>query len=525
MADTLPKTIPELLKTAVARDPDQAALGIINDGKLHWRTWREIDTDVASYAYALQQKSIASSDCVAQCAGNSYHWIVADLAIALLGAIHVPLHSSLSTKQIAELAKQAQAKLLVVDEALSHTALDDLPVLPHLELEDQQSAYPTLQAREIAGDQLATLLFTSGTTGQPRGVMLTHENLVSNAIAVSDAVGSDANETRLCFLPLSHIYARTCDLYSWLYRGSRLVLAESRDTIVRDCQLSQPTVINGVPYFYQKIAQQLGDAPPGALRILFGGELKRCFCGGAAIAPEVEQAFEKQGLPILCGYGLTEASPVISATAGGDYRPGTVGKPLPGVEVKIASDGQIVVRGPNVMQGYWNDPAATNATIVDGWLQTGDLGQFDEAGHLRIVGRQKEVIVLATGKNVSPARVEGLLTGSPLVEHACVVGDGRNYLGALIVPNPEALRAAIRVRHLWVWSKHRAVSHPRVLELFRAEIDRLLAGASAEEQVGCFTILPRNFSIEGGELTAKLSLRRATIAANFAREIERMYAR
>jgi len=303
------------------------------------------------------------------------------------------------------------------------------------------------------------------------------------------------------------------------------VLAESRETIVRDCQLTSPSVINGVPYFYQKIAQQLHDAEPGALQKMLGGKLRRCFCGGAAVAPEVEAQFERQGLPILSGYGLTEASPVVSATSLDNYRRGTVGQPLANLEVQLSDSQEILVKGPSVMLGYWNEPQATAAAIVDGWLRTGDLGKFDSDKQLRIIGRRKEILVLATGKNVSPLRVEGRLAGSPLIEHVCVVGDGRKCLGALVVPNPEALKQAIKQLRLWVWSRRRAVTHPRVRALYRTEINRLLADASAEEQVGYFSILDRNFSAERGEVTTKLSLRRRTIAANFAREIERMYAR
>ena len=519
MANQALTTIPQLLATTVARAGDQPALGSIRDGQLSWQTWEEVDVEVRRFAATLKQANVGPGDRVAQLATNSAEWIVTDLAVLSLGAVHMPLHASLSVQQLAELFELGNPKVLVTADTNISLAAE---ILSH-EVLANFSATPPIEA-DVKPSQLATLLFTSGTTGQPRGVMLSHENLVSNTIATTEAVGSAANETRLCFLPLSHIYARTCDLYTWLYRGSRLVLAESRETIVRDCQLIRPSVVNGVPYFYQKLAQQLQDAEPGTLRQLLGGNLKHCFGGGAAVAPEVAALFQRQGLPILMGYGLTEASPVVSATANDDYRPGTVGRPLENLEVRLSKSGVILVRGPSVMLGYWNDPAQTAASIVDGWLHTGDLGEFDEAGHLRIVGRQKELIVLSTGKNVAPSRVEQLLSGSPLVEHVCVVGEGRKCLGALLVPNPEALRREIRSRRLWVWSRHRAVTHPRVRELFRREIDRLLAEASAEQQVGFFTILPRNFSIEQGELTSKLSLRRQTIATNFGREIEQMFA-
>ncbi len=517
-------TIPQLFATTVARAGDQPALGTIAEGQLSWRTWAEINEDVCRFASVLRQADIGSGDRVAQWASNSYGWIVTDLAILSLGAVHVPLHRSSSSKQVAEFFDLAQAKLLVADD--ENVELGGIPQLSHVELAAGTDTTPIEDPTNPS--QLATLLFTSGTTGKPRGVMLSHENLVSNTIATTKSVGSATNETRLCFLPLSHIYARTCDLYSWLYHGSRLVLAENRETIVRDCQLVRPNVINGVPYFYQRIAQQKGTQQltadePKALQNLLGGKLKRCFCGGAAIAPQVEGFFQRQGLPILSGYGLTEASPVISATALEGYQPGTVGRPLTNLEVQISATGEILVRGPSVMLGYWNDPRATEQAIVDGWLQTGDLGEFDSSGNLRIVGRKKEILVLSTGKNVSPSRVEQHLAGSPLIEHACVVGEGQKYLGALLVPNPIALRHEIRERRLWVWSRRRAVTHPKIRAMFRAEIDRLLASLSDTEQVGCFTILDRNFSLEQGELTPKLSLRRETIATNFARQIDHMY--
>jgi long-chain acyl-CoA synthetase len=237
----------------------------------------------------------------------------------------------------------------------------------------------------------------------------------------------------------------------------------------------------------------------------------------------VEKLFAVQGLPLLSGYGLTEASPVISATRKENYSPGSVGRPVKDVEVRVADDGEILVRGPNVMLGYWRDEAATQQTIVDGWLHTGDLGAFDAEGNLRIVGRRKELFALSTGKKVCPNAVEQRLAGSPFVEAVCVVGDGQSHLVALIVPNPQALKQFIKENRLWVWSKRRAVTHPRVRELFRTEIDRVLAGAAHEEHVGPFTILSRNFSLEAGEVTAKFSLRRETIAVNFAEEIAAMY--
>ena len=518
-------TIPALFQNTVQRVGERPAAGIIRDGELTWKTWNEINADVQRVMEKLQQLGVKADDRVVQFAPNSYEWILTDLAILSLGAVHVPLHASLPLAQATEQLEIADAKLVVLGNASAHFS-NDIPAVTHAELLRQDQRGSQLAAIPEA-NSLATILFTSGTTGQPRGVMLSHANLASNAIATTEAVASPHDETRLCILPLSHIYARTCDLYTWLYRGSRLVLAENRDTILRDCQIVRPTVINGVPYFYQKIAQSLHNAgksrQPGAFQDLLGGQVRQLFCGGAAVAPEVERLFAEQSLPLLSGYGLTEASPVISATRKENYAPGSVGQPLKHVEVRLAPDGEILVRGPNVMLGYWRDEAATQETIVDGWLLTGDLGEFDSEGNLRIVGRRKEILVLSTGKKVCPSSVEQRLAGSPFVETVCVVGDGRSHLAALIVPNPQALKKLIRDERLWVWSKRRAVTHPRVLELFRTEIDRVLADAAREEQVGPFTILPRNFSLEAGEVTAKFSLRRESITANFAKDIAEMY--
>ncbi len=521
---TTPSTIPELLQTTIARVGDQPALGTIRDGQLSWRTWAEVEADVRRVAGGLRRAGVGAGDRVVQSAPNSYGWILTDLAVLSLGAVHVPLHYTLSAQQASELLQRSDAALLVAPDGGVELPQSETPRVTHGQLTSGDAG--SIDA-EVQSDDLATILHTSGTTGQPRGVMLSHQNLTCNAIATTEAVGTGRDETRLCFLPLSHVYARTCDLYSWLYDGTRLVLAESRETIVHDCQLVEPTLLNGVPYFYQKLAQQLHEAgktaEPGVLRQLLGGKIKRCYCGGAAAAPDVEALFAQQGLPLLGGYGLTETSPVIAVGTLENDCPGMVGRPLGNLEIRLADDGEVVVRGPSVMLGYWQDEAATTATIVDGWLQTGDLGEIDAAGNLRIIGRKKELLVLSTGKNVAPVRVEQLLAGSPLVDYACVVGEGQKCLAALIVPNADALRAEICRRRLWVWSKRRAATHPVVRALYRAEIDRLLQPLSGHEQVGPFTILPRGFSIERGELTPKLSLRRGQIAANFAGQIDRMY--
>jgi long-chain acyl-CoA synthetase len=352
-------------------------------------------------------------------------------------------------------------------------------------------------------------LFTSGTTGKPRGVMLSQRNLAINSAVTAETLGGPNEQVRLCVLPLSHIFARACDLYSWLYRGSRLVLAESRETLFRDLKLVQPHGLSAVPYLYQRAADAVrasGKPNEAAeLAALFGGRMERLSSGGAPLPPETEAWYRERGLPILPGYGLSESSPVISMSTPTAFRAGSSGRLLPGVEVRIAEDGEILNRGPNTMLGYWNDPAATAATIRDGWLHTGDLGELDGDGYLYVCGRKKELIVLSTGKKVVPTRVEGLLTMSPLIEQAAVFGEGQCGIMALVVPVADRMAD----RH-----------SPATREAYAAEINRCLRSAAHEEQIRQFVLLDRTFSIERGELTPKMSLRRSVIAKNFAAELQ-----
>jgi long-chain acyl-CoA synthetase len=314
-------------------------------------------------------------------------------------------------------------------------------------------------------------------------------------------------------LPLSHIYARTCDLYTWLYRGTQLVLADNRETLARDLQIVKPSALNAVPFLYQRIADRVragaGDHSQ-ALRDFFGGRMEQLNCGGAPLAPETERWYAEQGLTVLLGYGLTETSPVVAASTPKSNRAGAVGRVLDGVDVRIADDGEILVRGPNVMQGYWKDDAATASAIQNGWFHTGDLGELDADGFLFIRGRKKELIVLSTGKKVAPSRVELLLTASPIVEQAIVFGDNLCGLVALIVPSAEGVASC---------NGQQAKD-----EKYAAEIKRCLASAAHEEQVHRFALLDRPFAIERGEMTGKLSLCRGVIAKNFAAELQKLSA-
>ncbi len=491
---------------------------------MHWLTWQQVEAQATQLAAALRAAGISPGDRVAQVSENRYEWIITDLALHLVGAVHVPIHVTLSGEQIAEQIVDCGARLMFVSNRDLLEKFEELlpagkVIFVHDEQNDRQwgpplgkpPLSPDPPSAKLQPHSLATILYTSGTTGRSRGVMLSHGNLASNAAATADAFGDDHPELRLCVLPLSHIYARTCDLYTWLYRGSQLVLAESRETLARDLQLVRPTALNAVPYIYQRVADRVrtseGD-PAQVLRDFFGGRIEQLNCGGAPLAPETEAWYAQQGLPILLGYGLTETSPVVAASTPKSNRAGAVGRLLRDVEVRIAADGEILVRGPNVMLGYWHDDAATAAAIQDGWFHTGDLGELDADGFLFIRGRKKELIVLSTGKKVAPTRVELLLTASPLIEQAAVFGDDQCGLIALIVP------AACGLAN--------SPDNGALNEKFAVEINRCLASAAHEEQIHRFALLDRPFSIERGEMTGKLSLCRAVIARNFAAELSKL---
>jgi long-chain acyl-CoA synthetase len=496
----------------------------------------------------LSRHAVQPGDRVALVSENRWEWLVADLAIQALGAIHVPIHAGMSPQQTAwEIADchprvvilstpEQVARLAVVAEKLPREtqflcfdacegklAGRPIEVLSAKPMDSVQVVRATVNPADVA-----TIIYTSGTTGEPKGVMLTQANLASNAQGVLDAFGSKRHDHRLNVLPLSHIYARTCDWYVSIVAGTQMAIAESRDSVLSDLQLIRPNVINAVPYFYDKLRRVLEEKglahQSGALARLLGGGIEMCNSGGAALPDHVFDYFEQQGIKLRQGYGLTETSPVITLSTEEIYRRGSAGKVIPGVEVKIAEDDEILTRGPHVMAGYYHDPIGTAEVLQAGWLHTGDLGRLDDDGFLFITGRKKELIVTAVGKNVAPAIIEGLLSSEPLIAQAMVVGDGRNYLAALIVPNPEALRALIAADKIAFCTPTEALTHPTILAHYEQRIYAALAGLSSSEQVRRFVLLSRGFLPERGELTSKLSLRRDVIASHFSDEIESLYA-
>lgn len=546
-------TIPALLQRRVALDRERIALQYKHEGHFATWTWGELHQAVLQTANLLLEKNVSAGERVAQISENRLEWILVDLATQFIGAIHVPMHAPLTGPQLAEQLNDCQPRVVFLSSAAQvdkiihcHRELQGSPHYfvfdPASQATGQDTFHPFVAKTDklpeprvesisqrttaVSPASIATILYTSGTTGTPRGVVLSQANLASNALAASNAFEYGLNDRRINFLPFSHIFARTCDLYTWLAVGNQLVLAESRETILADCQATHPTVLNGVPYFFDKIYRSLQEQglqdQPGVVRSVLGGAMRFCCSGGAPLPRHLFDFYQAQDVPVLEGYGLTETSPVITMSTEEFAQRGSAGKALPGVDIQIADDGEILTRGPHVMQGYYQRPEETQAVIRDGWFHTGDLGHLDAEGFLFVTGRKKELIVTAGGKNIAPTSLEDRLTQDPLIMQAMVIGNRRNYLTALIVPDMHALQSYLQAERIPV-DPNVTWEDARITHLFERVITQRLQDVSRHEQVRKFTLLPQPFSIEAGELTAKLSLRREQIAKRHAELIAMMY--
>jgi len=521
-------------------------------GVFHDITWDSYRETTRACAAALVDAGINVGDRIGLLAENRVEWLIADMAIMTAGAINVPAHAALPGNAIAKQLADAGVNWLFVSNAAQlekyRSVRSELPDVKGVVVFDgagatsdasswksflqrgrhvMAKAGPELDRREktLAPDDLATIMYTSGTTGVPKGVMLSHGNLIANVESLQQLKLFDSHSmVLLSWLPYSHIFARLCDHYLHLRTGCLMALSESLDSVPVDIQLVQPTHLHGVPRFFEKMlaAAQAAPTPEEAnkrLKFMFGRRLMWAMSGGAPLPPQVGAAYHAAGVPLLQGYGLTETSPVLTVNKPDDYRNESAGKAIPGVELKIAEDGEILARGANIMKGYWKQPQATAAVIKDGWFYTGDVGRIDEQGFLYITGRKKELLVLSNGKKVAPTEVEALLQSDPCIEQAVVYGEKRNFLTALIVPNWPKVKQLIPVSG----SEEELARNPAVENFLRERIDTALANAVTWEQVKQFVIRPQPFSVATGELTVSLKLRREVVFQKHAAELEALY--
>ncbi len=555
---------------------------------LSWRQYWEI---AQACAAALVNAGIRPGDRVGLLSENRVEWLLADMGILSAAAVNVPPHAPLAPAQLQYQFAHAEVRWLFVSsrELLnkvrqirdrlpelrgvvafdpadtratgwppspsgSENPVGGQPVLPQMDVIpwnaflaggvralDRVSSELEQRSVRLGWDDLATIMYTSGTTGNPKGVMLSHGNLLSNADSVAQHAHVEEDRIVLSWLPYSHIYGRLEDHYVSLAAGSTLALAESQETLVQNLEEIQPHFFSAVPRFYEKLLAAVSSSPlplggegsgvrgsdPEVLKRLrrtFGRRILWLNSGGAPLPLPIAQAYTDAGLMLLQGYGLTESSPVITFNRREKNRLGTVGLPLPGVEVRIAQDGEVLTRGPHVMKGYWKEPQATADAIKDDWLHTGDLGAIDADGFLSITGRKKELLVLSNGKKVVPVYLEGLLAADELIDQAVVHGEGKSFLAALIVPRFDPLRAAVKTDALDGLSNEELVKHPTVYALLAARIEAALKDVSTWEKVRKFILLPRPFTLEAEELTVSLKLRRGVVIGKYREELERLYA-
>jgi long-chain acyl-CoA synthetase len=424
-------------------------------------------------------------------------------------------------------------------------------------------------AAETKPEDLATIIYTSGTTGEPKGVMLTHANLVSNLIDSSGHLSIGEQDTVLSLLPLSHVYERQA-MYMYLHHGMAVYFAESLQTIAPNVREVRPTLLVGVPRLFEKIYARIQERAaekgkiaqallawavsvgtryarlssdrkpvPFTLKLqhsiasklvfskwkeAFGGRIRLLLSGGAALSEELACVYIGAGIPIIQGYGLTETSPVVTASGTENFRIGTVGRAIPHVEIRIAEDGEIEVRGPNVMRGYYNKPEETQAAFTDdGWFRTGDIGTIDQDGYLTITDRKKELFKTSGGKYIAPQPIEQAIKSSRFVNQVVLVGSEHKFPAALIVPVWEQLESYCKLKGIEVESRSELCRHPRIIDLLQRQIDALTPNLARFERIKKVALLENEFTIEGGELTPTLKIKRRVIDDKYRDVIEKLY--
>jgi long-chain acyl-CoA synthetase len=556
----------------------------------NWRKYsaQEVIDTVNRVSLGLLKLGVKRDDKIALISNNRPEWNFVELGIQQIGAVSVPMYPTITIEDYNYIFADAGIKLIFVsDEGLlkkSTEASKGLNSVEAIYTFDQIAGakhwteildlangndVDTLEPYKAAvqPEDLLTLIYTSGTTGKPKGVMLTHNNIISNVegLIKGKHLELEEGDRALSFLPLCHIYERT-DVYVYLRYGVSIYYAESMDTIADNLKEVKPHVFATVPRLLEKVYDKIvakGYELTGVKKSLFfwalnlglkydpmkemglvydiqlkvarklifskwqealGGNIKFVASGSAALQPRLSRIFWAAGIPIAEGYGLTETSPVIASSIITDFRIGCVGSVLPNVQVKIAEDGEILVKGPSIMKGYYNKPELTNEVIdSEGWFHTGDIGEFSEGKYLKITDRKKEIFKTSGGKYVAPQLLENKLKESIFVEQAIVVGEGEKFPSALLVPEFNALKEWCVRHEVPCGSNDEMVKQPKVLEKFDEEVKHLMNSVAKYEQVKKVVLLTKLFSIDSGELTPTLKLRRKVIHSKYQQEILSMY--
>lgn len=595
------KTIPEMFIQVCEHYKDsKAAFQYKQNDEYVSINHQELQEKVECFALGLLNLGIRKGDRIGIVSENRLEWAIIDFAITSLGAIDVPIYTTLTPKQEQYIFNDCEAMAVVVSNQFQLNKIleikEELPSLRHIiiinedfktddvavksmnyiinrgaEIRSNENRKKIFQEhiQNVKEDDLLTIIYTSGTTGNPKGVMLTHKNLVSNVKDSVEAVDFKETDRFLTYLPWCHSYERTTGYYSAFSAGATIGFVEAIETISSNIKEFKPTYMTTVPKLLEKVRKRIysnieqdsrakqtvfnwairvgteyvrafygqGVNPIQKLnytladRLVFskirakiGVDKIRFVSGGAPLAPEVCEFFLAIGYTVLEGYGLTESSPVVSVNRPGNLETGTVGMPLPSVQVKIAEDGEILVKGPNVMKGYWRDEISTRTAIdEEGWLYTGDVGIYTLRGNLKITDRKKNIFVSSGGKNIAPQPIENILCQSPYIDQCVLIGDKREYITALITPDFEQLKVLADSFGIQYSIPSELVSNPNIIKVIKKDIDRLQQDFAKYERVRKFHLLSEPFTIENGELTPKLSIRRHVVERKFNDLIERMY--
>jgi long-chain acyl-CoA synthetase len=590
-------TLPAACLEAIARHNKHDAVSEKRGEEWVHISSKEFVRRVRHMALGLSELGIHAGDRVALISENRPEWSIADLAILSVGAVTVPIYTTQAVDQIQFILTDSGARALMISggKVLKHArqGFDGMDQLEHVVVFDAKSAagvdrattLESIEARgasidrehsaafdnliaRVRGDDLATIIYTSGTTGEPKGVMLTHDNFISDVRSITNGLPIFATDVSLSVLPLSHIFERTV-FYVFCYMGVSVNYAASFDKVGEYLREVRPTIMTAVPRLFEKVYHRIikkGMSAGGVKSKIFarslavgqrvaelkdkgkrvpvslamrhavadalvftkwregiGGRLRYFVSGGAPLSPTLSYSFLGAGINILQGYGMTETC-VVCANRPDDNRVGSIGKPFEGIEVAIAADGEMLVRGPNVMRGYYGHPEATLAVMNDGWLATGDVGYMDDDGHVYLTDRKKDLFKLSNGKYIAPQLIESLLKQSEFVNQVVVVGASRKFPVALIVPDWEALRHSLRAAGEPVAETHSELSQsPAAIKMVQRDVTMITAHLADYERVRRIALLAEEFSIDSGELTPTLKVKRRVIDERYGAVIDELY--
>lgn len=599
MSDPTYRSVPDMLRSNAVKHGSRFALKYRKQGVFVTLTYAAYYERVLMVARGLGRMHVKPGDRIAILSENRAGWVIADMGILCTGSSTVPIYPTNTPEQIEYMINHSGAKIVFVSGKFQYTKLlkvresmpglelvvsferflgdPSLPVTTFYQLSEIDSPITTEEKKaieagidRIAPEDMLTLIYTSGTTGVPKGVMLSHSNILTNTQYLTEQSGAiDRDDVLLSFLPLSHILERTAGYYMTIRNGALMAFADSIEKVAENMAEVKPTVMVCVPRLFEKIyhrifenAHQMPSAKkalfhwavdvgknyvaatyidkrPSALlnfkysladrlifskiRAKFGGNMKLFCSGGAPLDKKINEFFWVIGIPIFEGYGLTETSPALSFNNFEHIRFGSVGVALANTEFKIAGDGEILVKGPQVMLGYYNNPTATSEAIQDGWFKTGDIGHIED-GFVFITDRKKEMIITAGGKNIAPQPIENELKMDKYVSSAFVYGDRKPYITALIVPNLERLLEFAKEKHIHYYELDDLVMHEPVQRLFEQRIAEINSRLAPYETIKKFALVAHDFSIDGGELTPTMKLRRKVIYEKFKHKIEDLYA-